>query len=211
MQVKEPIGGQLEILSRSDIEQIHGASMEVLSGMGIKVWSPIALKMFSEAGARVDKESMMVKFSEEFVKETVGKAPSEFNFYGRDPRYKLLMGKNRVHFALCGQGVKVQHLDGSVRLATVKDVEDMARLADHCEWIHHSSMMTSPMDVPPETMHVHALWANLRNACKTTDGYNLGAKWAEETIGLAAIVRGGMEELAKPLFLEAPEIKAAYN
>jgi len=30
MQVKEPIGGQLEILSKSDVEKIHGATMEVL-------------------------------------------------------------------------------------------------------------------------------------------------------------------------------------
>lgn len=202
MQVKEPIGGQLEILSKSDIDRIHGASMEVLRRLGIKVWSPVAFKLFEDAGAEVDKDSMMVKFTEEFVLDTVRKAPSEFAFYGRNPKYKLTMGGKRVHFALCGQGVKVQGLDGSVRLATVEDVGNMARLADHCEWIHHSSMMTSPMDVPPETMHIHALWANLKNSSKTTDGYNLGAKWAEETLGLAAIVRGGMENLVrKPMLL----------
>jgi trimethylamine--corrinoid protein Co-methyltransferase len=51
-------------------------------------------------------------------------------------------------------------------------------------------------------MHVHALWANLKNARKTTDGYNHGAKWAEETLRLGAIVRGGMNELMKkPMLL----------
>jgi trimethylamine--corrinoid protein Co-methyltransferase len=197
MIVKEPIGGQLEILSKNEVEQIHGASMDVLGKMGVKVWSPQARALFSEAGAEVDERTMMVRVPEGLVKETVAKAPSEFYFYGRDPAYRLLMGRRRVHFAICGQGVKVQDLDGSVRLATVDDVEKMARLADHCEWIHHSSMMTTPMDVPPDTIHMHALWANLKNSSKTTDGYNLGSRWAQETLGLAAIVRGGMEELMK--------------
>ncbi len=197
MNIHEPVGGQLEILSRSDVDKIHGATMEVLRRLGVKVWSPIAMKLFADGGAEVDKKTMMVRFTEGLVKDIVGKAPSEFDFYGRDPRYKLLMGRNRIHWSICGQGVKVQGLDGKVRLATVKDVEDMARLADHCEYIHHSSMMTTPMDVPPETMHIHALWANFRNTVKTTDGYTHGMKWAEETIGLAAIVRGGMEELLK--------------
>ncbi len=197
MNVREPVGGQLEVLSKTDIDKIHGASMEVLSRIGVKVWSPQALGLFAEAGADVDTKTMMVKVPESLVMSTISKAPSQFYFYGRDPSYRLLMGRRRVHFALCGQGVKVQDLDGSVRLATVKDVENMARLADHCDWIHHSSMMTTPMDVPPESMHIHALWANLKNSSKTTDGYNLGSRWAEETLGLAAIVRGGMEELVK--------------
>jgi trimethylamine--corrinoid protein Co-methyltransferase len=202
MQIHEPIGGQLEILSRDDVEKIHGATMEVFSRLGVKVWSPTAFKLFQDAGAEADKKTMMVKMSEELVMETVHKAPSEFDYYGRDPAYKLLMGRNRVHFSLCGQGVKVEDVDGKVRLATVSDVEKMARLADWCENIHHTSMMTTPMDVPPETMHIHALWANLRNSIKTTDGYTHGARWAEETLQLAAIVRGGMEELRKkPMLL----------
>lgn len=202
MQVKEPIGGQLEVLSKSDVEQIHGATMEVLIRLGVKVWSSAALRLFEDAGAEVNKKTMTAKLSEELVSETIHKAPSHFEFYGRDPAYKLLMGKNRVHFAICGQGVKVQDVDGRIRLATVKDVENMARMADYFDDIHHSSMMTTPMDVPPETMHVHALWANLKNARKTTDGYNHGAKWAEETLRLGAIVRGGMDELMKkPMLL----------
>lgn len=176
--------------------------MEVLRRLGIKVWSPSALKLFRNAGAEVNEKTMMVKMPEDLVMSTIRKAPSEFDFHGRDPSYKLLMGKNRVHFALCGQGVKVQDIDGKIRLASVEDVENMARMADYFDDIHHSSMMTTPMDVPPETMHIHALWANLKNSRKTTDGYNHGSKWAEETLQLGAIVRGGMDELMqRPMLL----------
>jgi glycine betaine---corrinoid protein Co-methyltransferase len=202
IQVVEPVGGQLEILSKGEVEDIHGATVELFRRLGIKVWSPDALKLFEDAGAEVDKKSMMVKLDEGFVNETVRKAPSEFVFYGRDPDYKLHMGGRKVHFSLCGQGVKVEDLDGKVRLASLKDLENMAVLGDYLGNIHHVSMMTTPMDVPPETMHIHAVWGVLRNSTKTTDGYLHGARWARETLELAAIVRGGMDELMrKPMLL----------
>lgn len=202
MNVREPTGGQLEILSKDEIDMIHGATMEALARVGAKVWSPTALKLFKDAGAEVDEKAMIARPNEALVKETVGKAPREFAFYGRDPEYKLTMGGRRVHFSICGQGVKVEDLDGNIRLATQKDLENMAALGDRLENIHHISMMTTPMDVPPETMHIHALWGILKNSVKTVDGYLHGVRWAEETIELGAIVRGGEDELSKkPLLL----------
>ncbi len=198
----EPVGGQLEILSKGEVEKIHGATLEVFRKLGVKVWSPDAMKLFKDAGAEVDKKSMMVKLDEELVRDTVSKAPSEFVFFGRDPDYRLNMGGRRVHFSVCGQGVKVEDLDGRVRLATLKDLENMAVIGDSLGNIHHVSMMTSPMDVPPETMHIQAVWGALRNSTKTTDGYNYGARCAQDTLELGAIVRGGMDELIKkPMFL----------
>lgn len=202
MDIREPIGGQLEILSKSEVDKIHGATMEAMRRLGIKVWSPQALKLFKSAGAEVDEKTMMVRPSESLVMETIRKAPREFAFYGRDPAYKLTMGGKRVHFSLCGQGVKVEDLDGKVRLATQRDLENLAVLGDYLENIHHVSMMTTPMDVPPEAMHIYALWGILKNSIKTADGYVHGARWAEETIKLGAIVRGGEDELRKkPLML----------
>jgi trimethylamine:corrinoid methyltransferase-like protein len=58
MHVNEPVGGQLEILSKSDVEEIHGATMEVLSNLGVKVWSPVAIKLLADAGADVDKKTV---------------------------------------------------------------------------------------------------------------------------------------------------------
>ncbi len=198
----EPIGGQLEIFTKKDVQRIHGAAMEVLKRLGVKVWSENGRKLFAEAGAEVDDKTMTVKMDESLVMDIVHKAPASFNYYGRDPHYRLLMGKKRVHFSLCGQGVKVHDLDGKVRLATQRDLENMALIGDYCEYIHHVSMMTTPMDVPPETMHIQALWGMLKNSTKTVDGYTHGARSAEETIRLGAIIRGGDEELIKkPLLL----------
>ncbi|OGS55428.1 MAG: hypothetical protein A3K60_05335 [Euryarchaeota archaeon RBG_19FT_COMBO_56_21] len=202
MPVHEPIGGQLDIFTRGEIQKIHGATMDILKRLGVKVWSEDGRKLFADAGAEVDNKTMIVRMDESLVMDTIHKAPSSFNYYGRDPSYKLLMGKKRVHFSLCGQGVKVQDLDGVIRLATQRDLENMALIGDYCENIHHISMMTTPMDVPPETMHIWALWGILKNSVKTVDGYIHGTRWAEETIQLGSLIRGSTDELVKkPLLL----------
>jgi trimethylamine--corrinoid protein Co-methyltransferase len=202
MQLNEPVGGQLEILSKNDISRIHAATMRVYEKVGIKIWLPEAFRLFRDAGAKVDEKNAIIHPSESFLKDTLKNAPSEFFLYGRDPSYKLHMGGNHVHFSLCGQGVKVQDLDGKVRLGTLRDVEQMAKLSDWCENIHHTSMMTTPCEVNQSAFHLYLLWANLKNSRKTTDGYAWTRRWSEEDIALAMIIRGGKEELMKkPLML----------
>jgi trimethylamine--corrinoid protein Co-methyltransferase len=197
VRIREPVGGQLEILSRSELDKIHGATMEVLRRLGVKVYAPEALRLFEQAGADVDRATMMVKIPEGLVKETIRKAPSEFKLYGRDPDYVLNYRDNLVHFGVSGLAVRVHDLDGRVRPGKVKDVEDLARLADGLDHIHQVLMTVTPSDVPDEVYHLHCMRADWANSVKTTEGYNWTARKAQETIDLAAILRGGVDELRK--------------
>lgn len=197
MKIVEPTGGQLSILSKSDVERIHGATMQVLSKLGMRVWSEKAIDLFRRGGAEVDKKTSTVRMTESFVKDVVGKAPSEFYFYGRDPAYKLMMGRDKVHFSVMGQSVSVQTLDGTVRPATMRDSEAAARLGDALPHVHHISVGTTPRDVPDEVHGLHVIMANWKNSVKTTDGYNYGEKMAARTIEMAKLLRGGEEELLK--------------
>lgn len=197
MKIHEPVGGQLEILSRRDIEKIHGATVEVLKRLGIKVWEPKALTLFKDAGAEVDEKAKTVRIPESLLKETIKKAPSEFYMYGRDPKYKLRMGAKRVHFSIAGQTVKFHDLEGNVRDTTLKDTEDVAKIGDWCTYIHHVSVGTTPKDVPDEVHGLHHIMANWENSVKTTDGYNYGRKLSERTLEMLSILRGGKEEMMK--------------
>ncbi len=202
MLVKELEGGRLEILSRDEIERIHAATLEVLRRVGIKVWEPTAFRLFREAGADADARTLMVRISEQLLRETIRKAPAEFEMYGREPRYRLRYGGNRVHFSVGGLATQVQDLEGKVRLATLQDVENLARIADSCEHLHHVSMMTTPSDVPVDVYHLHTLWADWKNSVKPTDGFSWTGRKTQEVLDMAAILRGGPEELVKkPLLL----------
>ena len=197
MVVKSPKGGKLEILSRDDLDKIHGATVEVLQKLGMKIWEPTALKLFKDAGAEVDEKTMMVRIPEGLLKETVSKAPSEFKLYGRDPDYVLDMAGNNVHFGPSGLAVRVHDLDGNMRPGKLKDVADLARLVDALDNIHMNVMNVTPSDVPDELYHLYVIMEDWKNSVKTTDGYNWTAKKAQETIDMASILRGGTEELMK--------------
>ncbi|MBE0518915.1 MAG: trimethylamine methyltransferase family protein [Thermoplasmata archaeon] len=197
MQLKELVGGQLEILSRDDLDKIHGATVEVLQRLGVKIWESTALKLFKDAGAEVDEKTMMVRISESLLKETIRKAPREFKLYGRDPDYVLNMAGNNVHFGSAGLAVKVHDLDGRIRLGKLKDVGDLARLVDALENIHMNIMNVTPSDVPGDLYHMHVILEDWKNSGKTTDGWSHGGKKAQETIDMASILRGDTEELMK--------------
>ncbi len=197
MRVAEPIGRPFEILSRDDLDKIHGATMEVFRRHGVKVLEPKALELFAKAGADVDRKTKMVRIPESLVKETIRKAPSEFKMYGRDPRYELDYSGNKVHFGVAGFAVRVQDLDGKVRPGTLADVENIARIADYLDNIHHILLTVTPFDVPDELYHLYCIEADWRNSVKTTDGFTWTRKKAQETVELARILRGGYEELRK--------------
>jgi len=185
------------LLTKNDLEKIHSATVEILDKLGIKVWEPQALALFKEAGAKVDEKAKAVRIPESLLKETIRKAPSEFYLYGRDPKYKLHMGAKKVHFSIAGQTINMLDSDGSVRQQVLQDSENVARIADWCDNIHHVSLGTTPKDVPDDMHPLYHIWANWRNSVKTADGDNYGRRQAEETIQMASILRGGKEELLK--------------
>ena len=197
MQVKEPRGGQLELLSKSELDRIHGATMEVLRRCGIKVWEEQSFDLLKRAGAEVDQKTRMVRIDESLLMDIIGKAPSEFYLYGRDPRYRLHMGESKVHFSVAGQTINMLQADGRVRQQVLQDSENVARVADWCENVHHVSMGTTPKDVPDDMHPLHHIWVNWKNSIKTSDGCNYGSRQTMETIEMAAILRGGKEELMK--------------
>ena len=171
--------------------------MEVLQRLGVKVLESKALELFDEAGADVDRKTKIVKVSESLVKETVRKAPSEFEMYGRDPKYKLDYSGDNVHFGVAGCAVRVQDLEGRIRPGTVADVGNIAKIADYLKNIHHILLTVTPFDVPDEVYHLHCINADWKNSVKTTDGFTWTAKKAQETIEMAAILRGSYEEVVR--------------
>jgi trimethylamine--corrinoid protein Co-methyltransferase len=93
--------------------------------------------------------------------------------------------------------VRVHDLDGAIRPGKLKDVGNLARLADALENIHIVIMMVTPSDVPDDLYHMYVILEDWKNSGKTTDGWNYAAKKAQESIDMAAILRGGTEELMK--------------
>ena len=83
---------RLEVLSQSEIKQIHQHTLELLENTGIKVMLKKMRNLLAECGCQVDENSKIVKFAPEIVEEFVKKAPTDFMVCGADPDVQWRIG-----------------------------------------------------------------------------------------------------------------------
>lgn len=190
----------LEILSREQIEQIHGVSIEILEKIGVEFHHEKALEIFREAGAQVNEN--IVKIPEYLVKESISKAPRKFIWYARESRNNLEIGGPKVYYSgTYGHTFTLDLRSDERRPAVLKDVEEITKVTDALENIHAAGgMVVEPSDVRPEVSHLYVYLLMLKNTGKCVLGHAWGVK-AKDCIEMAEIVVGGHEILLKRPFI----------
>lgn len=193
---------RLEPFTKSELQRIHGATIRVLEHTGIRVLEPEAERLLVAAGGESQADGHVVRIPESVLKDLLMEAPSRFRLYGRDGKRVMNFGEGASYMSSMGTAVQVEDLDGTVRAASIKDVENFYRLVDELPHLDHASWVVWPRDVPNELVHLYELVWGFRFTTKTLDGYNWGRHASQETIELASIVAGGLEELVRrPLLL----------
>ena len=159
---------RIQPLSESDISTIYEKCVEVLSGQGVKVDHELALERLGDAGAMVDVDTRMVKFTRETIEAALRSAPKEFVAKGGAEKHDLLLPHPERSFytSSCIQSMLYHDPDtGGFRDVT----EDL--FAEWCQLIEvlpniDACAIQTPMDVPPETADVHGLNVQLQNTSK---------------------------------------------
>ncbi len=196
---------RFEVLSQTEIERIHAASMEILAEVGIKVNYKKARELFREAGAEVNEETLAVKIPEKLVRWAVEQAPKQFTIFGSDPEFQLEISPKQTAPVFAGLGTPTRIIDmetGEIRPTSHQDMLDHIILIDAAENIHNSQMDIWPNDIPMTTIHTEAIWGWAHNSRKP---YGMGCygylpTW--DMMRMMAIAVGGKEELQKrPRFL----------
>jgi len=192
-------GGQLELLSRDEIQAVHYASMEILHQTGITVLSERALKVLDDAGADVHPETNQVKIPPYLVEEALRKAPSTFTLAWRGKkRYRFEQG--RVHFGMAGSPPFVHDLNGVRRQGTYEDVANFFRLGDALKYVHCPSGCVKgtveDMGLPETVAMARRFLIRLQNTEKPgPDSFRAGV---EDSIRLQlAVLGGGINELRR--------------
>ena len=196
---------RFEVLSKTEVERIHSASIEILAEVGVKVTYPVAREFFREAGAVVDDESESVKIPEQLVQWAIEQAPSEFTLFGIDPTFKLKLGGNQVEPVFAGLGTPTKVIDlesQEVRAATAQDVLEHIILINACQNIHNSQMDVWPDDIPMTTIHTEAIWAWAHNSSKAFGMGCYGYLPTWDMMRMMALAVGGKDALrSRPRFL----------
>lgn len=189
----------LNILSPSEIQQIHTATLDTIEHVGVRFPSKRALEIWASHGATIDPDRMIVKVKPETIEEAIKLAPPAYSLGARDQTQNCPMDGNHVFLGTDGCGVEVIDIhSGQKRTSELQDVADIARVADATEEIAFHWVALSAQDKPAHTRGLHeikAVWENSTKHVQTESIYN--EREAYSAIEMAVAVAGSKEELRR--------------
>ena len=197
----------LNILSSKDVEHIHRATIEIIERVGVRFPSKKALDIWEAHGAKVDRDTKIVKVPGNVIEEALKQAPPIYTLAARHPAQDLALDGNHVYVGTDGCGVEVIDISsGECRRSQLKDVADIARVADYLEEVAFHWVPVSAQDCPPESRGLHellAIWKNSSKHVQTESIYS--EREARGSVEMAALLAGGRKALRKRPILSIME------
>jgi len=191
----------LTSMPKEELEAIHSASLDILSNVGVKFPNKEALDALEGIGAKIDRKTMIARFSEKALKQVLKRAPKEVTLCARNPAHDLELMKGQVHFCPSGCGAFVYDTDTRERrTATKADAMKFALVADALPNYHLVQVEIMPSDVPSQVADQYRFLAGLTNSSKHISNViapGTTAETARGVIQMAAAVAGGKNELKK--------------
>jgi len=193
-------GGQLQFLSKEDVEKIHQTSLKILEKIGIASASKNIASFFAEAGAEVDQKSGLIKIPEHLINEALKKAPSKVIIYGRDEEKAISLEDKLIYFGLGGTPTPyiLDHETDEWRRPTKKDMADATRLGDTLPELDFIMSIAGAFDVPYQLEYVHEWEALLSNTVKPVVYSAPGAFTAEKVVEMGRAIKGERLESEPP-------------
>jgi trimethylamine--corrinoid protein Co-methyltransferase len=191
-----------QVLSDSQLKEIHQASLDILQGTGVRVHDSEVRDLLGDAGCLVS-DGDLVKFPAGVVEEALQQAPSRIVLFSRDGKPSVYLEERRTFF---GTGSDLPHtLDletGERRLSLLSDVRDTARLADSLKNIDFVMTMALPSDLESATSDRHSFLEMISNTSKPVVFTAWDERGLADIIAMAETVAGGAAELnLKPFLL----------
>ncbi|MEH0018236.1 MAG: trimethylamine methyltransferase family protein [Desulfobacter sp.] len=190
---------RMQTLSREHLTRIHKASMDILGSTGIAFNEPDAVALFESRGFKT--RGKIVFFTEAQVEEALSTTPSRFRLFARNPEQSVSIGEDDWVFLPTYGAPFVCESNGDQRPGTMADYTAFCKLVQTSPHIDMNGFKhVEPSDVPTETAYLDMLHANISLCDKPFMGSTDTRQAAKDTIAVAAILAGGMEQLKqKPM------------
>jgi trimethylamine--corrinoid protein Co-methyltransferase len=155
------------VLSDSQLQRLHEASLTILAEVGVQVPHPELLGRFADAGATVDHAAQRVRIPPDLVMRLVDGAGKQFTLYGRDLARTAPFGQGRRNYnSIAGEALWVDEPGEDRRYATLDDVVTASRLGDALPSLTVVGAMADPHDVPVGYRCVQVMATMLRHTTK---------------------------------------------
>ncbi len=199
-----PIGGQYKPLTDDDIKKIYASSLRILRDIGMGESPPALQQQALEKGAFLNKAGRLC-FPTSMVEDTIAGACREFVLHGRDARHDIEIGGDKVFYGTGGAAVQTLDLDsGNYRAATLRDLYDFTRLADHLtnvSWFTRCCVATDMEDITD--LDINTAYALLKGTSKPVGtSFTLGST-VDPIIDMFDIALGGEGKFKERPFCKA--------
>ena len=195
----------VSMLSKSEMEQIHAASLKILERTGALVRSAEARRQLGRAGAKVEEKGMRVFFPESLVKESLKNVAKEFTLGARNAKNDLKVPSGGFPY-LSTDGFPVQIRDSETlekRSSTRSDLEKWARLADSLPALDFLWPSTGATDLPSNIQLIGGLRTCYENTEKHVQYQAFSGEEAKLEIEMACAVAGSDKENRKRPFFSS--------
>ena len=194
---KQRNGGlSLDILTEVELKEIHLGTLDLLETTGIYVEDATARDRFENAGAQVDRDSLIVRIPPHLVEEAIRSAPSRVILAGRDPRHDLLLEGNRVHFTNFSEGVKINDPHtGENRTPVKQDLINTARVIDYLDEVDFCEKALGAHDINQAVAPLHNAEAYLTHTTKHCAFGPGNGRLLNKILEMAAAIVGGVKRL----------------
>ena len=191
------------LLSDSELERIHLATLRVLERTGVRVFDGECLDLLGSAGCQIADHDL-VKIPGAVVEEALSTAPSRIVLHSRSGEPALLLEDHRSYFGTGSDLPNTLDLEtGERRPSVLRDVEEMARLVDALPNVDFCMSMAQASDVAPATSDRRSFLAMLTNTTKPIVFTAWDEHGLHDILQMSEIVVGGREELEQRPFLLA--------
>jgi trimethylamine--corrinoid protein Co-methyltransferase len=158
----------LKVLSDTEVEQIHQATLDILCQTGVQIGSPRMLSFLKDKGLKIDTEKQTACFSRSCIEEALSHIPPQFDVYNREGEFVFTLGDGVPKIAAGHNAVFwLDSETGQTRPSRVADVEVFARLCQELKNIDMIGIPVMPQDVSnPKASLLHGVRAVMENSTK---------------------------------------------
>jgi len=207
----------MRLLSDEDVKKTRGEALKILEDVGVVVSHAAGKKMLKEFGAKVDRQTDLVRIPTDLTQQCLNRLPQKIVMGGRslDKDVVLEVGNGKVHNrSMSGAEGYVDLYDRKFRKALLSDVKDFAILVDALENIHiGTAPYYSDAGLNMNARDVRCLELLLENMNKPILIQPYGEKNLQYMIKLGIVERGSEEEFRmRPRFavVASPVSPLAY-
>ncbi len=193
-------GGRYRPLGDSEVNQVDETALRILEEIGVKGATPgCAAAVCAEGGRMTDDGRLLMPAG--LVRKMIETAGRGFRLCCQRPEHDLDPSGSRIHLGTSGAAVHVIDSEtGEIRDSTLRDLYDMARLADVLPNIHMFQRTVVARDIAdPREMDINTLYACLKGTAKPAGTSFGSADVMEEAVEMLRILSGGSDALrARP-------------